>query len=335
MKKLFSLLLVLFLVGCNPSILSAYPAQISANGVIKTTLSPTVTPSTSNPLIATALSPTPLPITKIPTFEHIALIVLENRDYQEVLGSKAMPQLNSLAKENVLLSNYFAIQHPSLPNYIALVSGSPQKINNDCKDCFVNQPNLADSIEAAGKTWKTYQEDLPSPCFIGNSKPYYQKHNPFIYFDSIRLNSTRCEQSIVPLTQLTKDLASGQFPNFAFIMPNICNSGHDCSAQTSDQWVSALVNQLQASPSFGQNSLIIITFDEADSHNTASCCGLGQEAGGQVFTILISPLAKAGFVDPTPYSHYSLLKTILMSWNLSALGNTKQSETQPILLPWK
>jgi hypothetical protein len=96
-----------------------------------------------------------------------------------------------------------------------------------------------------------------------------------------------------------------------------------------------MVSKLQASPGFGSNTLIIITFDEGDKKNTGSCCGLGKEAGGQVFTILISPLAKESFSDSTPYSHYGLLKTILQAWNLPGLGNTTDPATQPILLPWK
>ena len=68
---------------------------------------------------------------------------------------------------------------------------------------------------------------MPSACFVGDAKPYYQKHDPFIYFNSIRLNEARCDRSVVPLTSLDKDLASGRLPNFAFIMPNYCNSGHE------------------------------------------------------------------------------------------------------------
>lgn len=252
-----------------------------------------------------------------------------------VLGSKQMPYLNQIAKENVLLSNYYAVTHPSLPNYIAMISGGTQNITKNCNDCFVDGPNLADLIEKSGRTWKTYQEDLPNPCFIGDAKPYYQKHNPFIYFDSIRLNSTRCKNSIVSMNQLDEDLANKQLPNFAFIMPNICNSAHDCSRKTADQWVSGLVSKIQAASVLGENNLLVITFDEASDTRKESCCGMGKEAGGQVFTVLISPQAKTGFVDDTPYSHFSLLKTILTSWNLPDLGNTSQTETNTILNPWK
>ncbi|MCX6080693.1 MAG: hypothetical protein NTW32_14260 [Chloroflexi bacterium] len=271
---------------------------------------------------------------KIPNFDHIVLIVLENRGYQKVIGSQSMPYLNSLARQNVLLTNYFAVRHPSLPNFLALVSGSTQNVTKDCKSCFFDQPTLPDLIEASGRSWKTYQEDLPSPCFVGDASPYFQKHNPFIYFDAIRLNPERCQRSIVPLTSLDADLNANQLPNFAFIMPNICNSGHDCPAETSDAWVKALVTRLQAAPALGKNSLIIITFDEGDDQDQGTCCDLGSQSGGQVATVLLSARARPGLEDGTAYSHYSLLKTILAAWSLPELANTQLPGSQPLVAPW-
>jgi hypothetical protein len=95
-----------------------------------------------------------------------------------------------------------------------------------------------------------------------------------------------------------------------------------------------MVGRLQASPALGQNSLIIIVFDEAEGSDQGSCCGLGKTAGGKVAAILISPLAKPGFKDDTEYSHYSLLKTILTAWNLPGLGMTEDPATSTILAPW-
>ena len=329
MKKLIAFtILCLILSGCagQPVTPGLTP---TSGGII---VSPTLT--------APASTGTPVPATqtgqpgKVPAFDHIILMVLENRDYQEVIGSSSMPYLNTLAKQNVLLTNSFAVRHPSLPNYLALVSGSTQNITSDCTNCFVNQPNLADLIETSGRTWKAYEEDMPSPCYVGDAKPYYQKHDPFIYFDSIRLNAERCQRSIVPLTNLAADLSANQLPNFAFIMPNICNSGHSCPPETADGWVKDTLTTLQASPALGKNSLIIVTFDEGGEKSTGSCCGMGSKAGGQIATILVSPLAKPGFNDSTPYSHYGVLKTILTAWDLPDLGNTKLPGTQPIEAPW-
>jgi hypothetical protein len=245
-----------------------------------------------------------------------------------------MPQINALATQNVLLSDYFAVTHPSLPNYLALMSGSTQGITKDCTTCFVNQPNLADEIEASGRTWKAYLEDMPSPCFIGDSGKYAQKHDPLLYFDSIRLDATRCDRSILPLTNLDNDLANNSLPSFAFIEPNLCNSGHNCSAGTADKWAGDIVAKLRASPALGANSLIILAFDEGSDQSTQGCCGLPAPAGGKVAVVLVSPSAIPAFKDNTPYSHYSLLKTILTAWKLPALGQTANSATLPIEAPW-
>ncbi len=276
---------------------------------------------------------------EVPSFDHVILILLENRSYSAVIGSASqMLHLRELAQSHVLLTNYFAVSHPSLPNYIALVSGSTDNIRSDCTSCFVNQPNLADLLDASGRTWKTYQEDMPSPCYIGDAKPYYQKHNPFIYFDSIRLNATRCDRSVVPLTALDSDLAANQLPNFSLIMPNYCNSGHSCPAPTADDWAFNMVNKLEASPALGKKSLIVITFDEGAENSDATVGGgnggNASNGGGHVATILISPMAKSSFEDPTLYSHYSLLKTILMAWKLPELGEAGPASTRPILAPW-
>jgi hypothetical protein len=93
------------------------------------------------------------------------------------------------------------------------------------------------------------------------------------------------------------------------------------------------VTKLQDSSALGKNSLIAITFDEASDSDTSSCCGLGR-GGGHVATILISPTARAGYKDDTPYSHYSLLKTFLTAWNLPNLGKTNKATVSPIEAPW-
>lgn len=320
MKKLLVLtLLSLILASCAPASSVIYPiktGQIPDTGV-KPAPADTASPSTG-----------------LPNFEHIVLVMLENRDYASVIGNPQMPQINALATNNVLLSNYYAVTHPSLPNYLALMSGSTQGLTSDCTDCFVNQPNLADEIEASGRTWKAYEENMPSPCFLGNQGDYAQKHNPLLYFDSIRLDATRCDRSIVPLTSLDSDLASNSLPNFALIAPNLCNSGHSCSDSVADQWAGDLIARLQASPALSANSLIVLAFDEGSDKSTQGCCGLTLPAGGKVAVILVSPSALPDVTDNTPYSHYSLLKTILLAWNLPLLGQTTQASTQAITAPW-
>lgn len=335
-KRILPLLSMLFLLACQLPAATPVPTDDTPN------FFPTLKASTSTPLVLSSetqpstKNPVATPITKstVPNFGHIVLIMLENKDYESVIGSPRMPIYNKLANQYTLLTQFYAIAHPSLPNYIALMGGDTFGISSDCTDCFINAPSLPDLIEASGRTWKTYQEDMPSPCYIGNSAKYYQKHNPFIYFDSIRLNPSRCRQSVVPLTALQTDIKADTLPNFMFITPNICNDAHDCSLDATDEWLTDQLNTLvPALNKTSQPYLIILTFDEGLGNN--SCCGLPQNAGGHIATVLLSPLVKNGFQDNTQYTQYSLLKTISSAWGLPLLGHAADNNNELITAPWK
>jgi acid phosphatase len=215
-----------------------------------------------------------------------------------------------------------------------MIGGDTFDITKNCENCYINAQSLPDLIESSGRTWKTYQEDMPTPCFLGSKGDYAQKHNPFIYFDPIRTNPQRCQNSIVPLTQLDVDIAAGVLPNFIFVTPNLCNDAHDCNLKTADTWLQDFAPKLIAALNVtGQPYLIILTWDEGQGNH--SCCGLPTEAGGRVATVLISPQIKSGFQDDTPYTHYSLLKTIAASWGLPFLGHAADESNAIIATPWK
>src|SRR5215216_4707623 len=288
---------------------------------------PTLTPIST--VTATAI-PKPL----IPNFDQIIILIFENKEFGTVIGNPDMPNFNRLANDYTLLTQFYAVAHPSLPNYIAMIGGDTLGIDSNCTDCFVNATSLPDLIENSGRTWKTYQEDMPEPCFVGSTRDYAQKHNPFIYFDSIRLNSVRCTQSIVPLTALQTDIAAGTLPNFIFITPNMCNSAHDCSLDVTDQWLGNILIQLvPALDQQSSNYLIVLTWDEGQGNH--SCCGLPEKAGGRIAVVLLSPQVRNNFQDPTPYTHYSLLKTIAQAWNLPYLGHAGEENHNLILAPFQ
>jgi hypothetical protein len=120
-----------------------------------------------------------LPAADLPLFKYVFVIVMENKEYDQVIGSPDAPYVNALAQHYGLATNYYGIRHPSLPNYLALTGGSTFDITSNCTDCVIAQPNLVDQLEAAGKSWKAYIESMPSPCYIGDTPPLYQqKHNP-------------------------------------------------------------------------------------------------------------------------------------------------------------
>ncbi|MDH5384010.1 MAG: alkaline phosphatase family protein [Candidatus Aminicenantes bacterium] len=271
----------------------------------------------------------------VPNFSHVIVIIFENKEFDQVIGNSQMPRFNGLSKQHTLLTGYYAITHPSLPNYLALVSGDTFGIETDCTDCFVNARSLPDLLEAGGRTWKTYQEGLPRAGFKGSSSGRYAiKHNPFLYFDAIRNDQTRCKRSVVPLRQLDIDLKEGHLPDFSFIVPDLCNSSHDCDLKVTDAWLGRVVDSILNSPAFDQNSLLVITFDEGTSNE--GCCGPSPlSKGGRVATVLISPLVKKGFENSTAYSHYSLLKTISAVWKLEELGHASDPATNLIVLPWQ
>ena len=303
---------------------------------------PTSFPPTSGPqpvftetsILPTPLESTPTPPPLVPNFTHIVIIIFENKEFGSVIGNGKMAYFNLLASSYTLLTQHYATTHPSLPNYISLISGDTFGITSNCEDCFINFLSLPDLIEKSGRTWKTYQDDMPEPCFVGSTLRYVQKHNPFIYFDSIRLDAERCARSVVPLTQLDDDIAVSDLPNFIFITPDICYSAHDCALELADGWLQDQMDNLYpALEATGEPYLIILTWDEGQGNH--SCCGLPELAGGRVATVFISPQVKENFQDNTPYSHYSILKTIAEAWGLPYLGHAADDETTLITAPWK
>jgi len=303
-KKVIALIALFFLAACQPG--GNLPADLNS-------------PST----------PIPDAEVTLPEFEHVVIIVFENKEYKDVIGNADMPAFNQFAEDYTLLTQYYGVRHPSLPNYISMIGGETFGITENCIDCFINAPSLPDLIEDSGRTWKAYQEDMPSPCFVGNDGSYAQKHNPFVYFDPIRLDQARCESRVVPLDALQADIEAGRLPNFIFITPNMCNNSHDCTLDVTDDWLAqqteALLPALEAD---GPNYLLVVMFEEGDD-------SLLDKAGGRVPVILISPLVKKNYQDNTDYSHYSLLKTISRSWELPYLGHAADMGTSLIAAPWK
>ncbi len=310
---------------------SGAPASKSTGDtpVVPTAPFPSAAPTAAVPPAVHPASPTPGPV---PAFSHIGVLVLENHEFGRVIGNDEMPTFNAWANQYTLLTQYFAIRHPSLPNYLALIGGSTFSVTTDCTQCYLNAPTLPDLLEAGGRTWKSYQEDLPSPCFSGDTATYFQKHNPFLYFDPIRLDAARCQQGVVNLDELQIDLERHTLPDFFFITPNICNDAHNCDVRTSDLWLGKLVPFILAYPDMQRDGLLVITWDEGQGDH--GCCGM-DPAGGRVATLLLSPLARRGFQDDTPYTHYSLLKTIAAAWGLPELAHAADPQTALIRLPWQ
>jgi hypothetical protein len=257
---------------------------------------------------------------------HIVVVVMENREASDILGNPEAPFINSLARKYTRTSAYYAITHPSLPNYIALLGGSTFGITEDCDDCRASGPNLLDQLDHAGIRWKGYMEDLPNPCFLGvSSGRYAMRHDPFMYFPDIRTDPARCRR-VVPYTELAADASSGSLPPFAFVAPNLCDDMHDCGIASGDTWLRSFMREV--TPALGPTGVVVLTFDEGTTDS--GCCE--KAAGGNILTVVAGPGAERGQVVTESLDHYSLLRGIEEEWKLPLLGEAACPCTKPMPL---
>ncbi len=324
------LALVLILCGClseasptrTPLTGSAPPAPAlaSATSLPTSTSLPTPLPTSTVPS-ASATPP------QVPPFSHVFIIVMEDKGYGQIIGDSQAPTIQSLIQRGALLTNYWAITHPSLPNYLAMIAGTTFGLTGECDLCFVNGPTLADQIEAAGRQWKTYNEDLPvenlpGPCFKYSVDSTFDKnHDPFLHVDSIALKPERCASRVVDLKSLPADLASPNPPDLMWITPNQCDTMHPpCGIANGDTFLAQWIPLITQSAAFQNGGVLFLTFDEGI---VGTPCN-GALCGGHIVTIVLSPWVAGGTRDGTLYSHYSLLRTIEQAWGFSPLGAAAQ-----------
>lgn len=269
----------------------------SAGSVISNTVTLTV-----HPAPAPTPTVTPPPVSTRRPINHVFIVMEENHSYSEIIGSGAMPYLQSLADQYGLATNYYANTHPSIGNYFMLTTG--QIITNDDNYTLtVPDDNIVRHLIAAGKTWREYTESLPSVGYVGaDTSQYDQHHNPLSYFSDVR-NSTAQRQNLVPFTQLMTDMAAGQLPNYGFIVPTNAHNGHDGTALSADQWLQNNIGPLIDTPQFQQDGLLLIIFDEGRKTDTAG-------GGGQVAWVAVGPSVKPAYVSNALYQQQNTLKTV-------------------------
>jgi hypothetical protein len=243
---------------------------------------------------------------------------MENHEYESVIGNPDAPYLNGLAATSALATSFYATSHPSLPNYLALTGGDTFGIDSDCTGCHVGARNIVDQLEDAHMTWRAYIEGMPRSCFTGAfAGRYAKKHNPFVYYDGVTSDATRCAK-VVPLTDLSRDMRS--LPRFVWITPDQCNDTHDCSVRTGDDFLSRLLPPLIRA--LGHHGVLFVTYDEGTS--SRGCCGFAR--GGQIVTIATGPAGRPGRYAQ-PLDHYSLLRAIEDGFSLPRLGRAASPET--------
>jgi phosphatidylinositol-3-phosphatase len=256
----------------------------------------------------------------VPDSDHVIVVVFENKESNRVLGSRDAPTFNLYSRVYARATRYYGVTHPSLPNYLAMVAGSTFGHTINCDECPVAATSLADTIEDTGRTWKTYAEGLPVRGFLGGvSGRYAKKHNPFAYFTPV-IDDPKRAQRIVPLRELATDVARRQLPDFAFVVPDLCHSMHDCPVGVGDAWLRRTVGPLLKLP----RTAIFITFDEGNTD---------ARGGGHIPMLIVGTAVqrKAAFRRVT--NHYGLLRTIEDGWRLPRLGLSARA--RPITGIWR
>jgi phosphatidylinositol-3-phosphatase len=248
---------------------------------------------------------------------HLVLIIMENKEYSSVVGSTAAPYINgTLIPASKVLTQYYATDHPSLPDYLALSSATTAGcVVDSCPPGFDTSQNLFKQLDNAAISWKAYQGGMPSNCYPANTGTYLVRHNPPVYYSNLADGS--CATNDVPIGQFATDLAAGALPAFSWITPDMYDDMHTnrkaapCNIGTAvqremcqgDRWLSQnlpplLALNTDADP--GNDVTVVYTFDEGSS---------GKGGGGQILTLVTGPNVTPGS-DATMYGHLGMLNAI-------------------------
>ncbi|HEX5259840.1 MAG TPA: alkaline phosphatase family protein [Gaiellales bacterium] len=279
--------------------------------------SPSKAPSTTDPAVLAAAGASwqrPCGLMKAPParWQHVIWIWFENQDYAHAVSG---PAVRHLVERCGVATRYWALTHPSLPNYVAAVSGSEHGITKNC-NCPLTAPSL---MQQAG-SWRLYAEAMPSPCDATDSEPYESHHNFAVHFRSID-----CQANDVPLAQLGPDLAANRLPRFSFILPDACHSMHYTKRSSichqplgrgqqiaaGNQWLAGLLPQILGSQAYRSGTTaIFISWDEGfPVTEPGEHCLVTRSADCRTAAVVIAPSVVPHTVSRTFFTHYSLLRT--------------------------
>src|SRR4029077_6997779 len=258
----------------------------------------------------------------VPHFDYVVTILFENEGFNQTYGSNCTGNctyITQLANAHGLSEKYSDIGHPSLPNYLALTSGGNYDFapfNSDCRPqdvgCQISAPNIVDSIEASGRSWKAYMEDYTGGCSHTGYKYYVNSHNPFLYYTDISNSTTRCSRIVdakpgasgylaLPTLLLSDLNSTTSSSNYMWLTPNLCDDGHNLckpfnnSVTQANEYLSQLVPKILNSTIFKtQQAALFITWDESSLR-----------PANKITAIWAGNAAKTNYKSLSFYNHYS------------------------------
>jgi phospholipase C len=271
------------------------------------------------------------------TYDHVVWIVLENHSYGQLVGppggtaDQQSPYLNALARSCGLATRFRAVTHPSLPNYLAMVSGRTGGVTTSCTpaQCPQHRRTVFDQVRSTGRSWRVFAESMPSACRRTDAYPYVVRHNPPTYFPGLR----GCRTHDLPMGttaggRLVNVLADGRLPALTVVIPDQCHNTHDCDIPAGDAWLSELVPQVLDGPDYrAGRTALFVTYDEGAGGYAGQSCRRDPDASCHIVTVAVAPSVAPGTRSSTRYDLYSLLETTERMLGLGRLGHAADDRT--------
>jgi len=244
-------------------------------------------------------------------------IFMENESLSSIIGASEAPFANLLARRCGLATNYFAIAHPSLPNYLAATGGTTAGVSDDGEPSAhpLTGWSIFSQVVAKHLTWRSYAESMPVPCDRVTSGEYAARHNPAVYYTALRKACSRDDVAMGPISTgaLHDALYENNLANFVFVTPNICDDAHSCSVRHGDKWLSEFLSMIFSSTTYRFGHLaVFVVWDEGNLTN-------------QVPAIVAAPSVPSGLRSAVSFDHYSLLRTAEQLLGLPLLLNAARA----------
>jgi hypothetical protein len=280
----------------------------------------------------------------VPAFSHVFLIIGENTGLSQVGPIRTPYLVNTLKPSGAWFTTYHGLHDGSTSDYIGMTSG--QYTQCDVNDgapwhCHQNVNNLFHQLDVAGTPWTEWNQSMTNPCALLDSgsdwaqNVYAVHHDPAVYYDNVEsptghwvnqhsTPSTECLHNVISMGTTAPYDTSAFDATFSMIIPNDCASGHDhCHSPSRltqfDDFLRSEIPKIENSPAFGNNGLIIITYDE----------GADTAPKGPVPFLAIGPQVDAGTVTTGSYNHYSLLRTLEDGFGISDHLGKASAATPP------
>jgi hypothetical protein len=252
---------------------------------------------------------------------HVFLIMLENTELGDAMRNGSYERY--LAAHYAAAGQYYALEHYSLPNYLAVTSGTATNLFK-----VQNVTNLADVLGSAGRTWKGEEEGMPTACDSVDSGGYDHLHDPWVQYGDVVNHPLRCASHVVSFAALNLSQTTGVYPNYNLVVPNLTHDGHDTNSSVADSWLRSFLAPL-VNASIFKTSVFFVAYDEGTSNLGVNNSTTG---GGHVYLAAVSPYAVTGFNSTVQYTDYNILTTT--EW-LLGLGHTGHHDNWSTYPPMK